>query len=206
MHLIFQFPLLPILWLILGEEIFMFLFHNKPLLAESLMLQYFCVLFPGRCLRSDVISDDMMILGLKWAPRVTGDSWHLISNKLHSLLSPNKAICPLIGQQCSLWNTFWLLYYTTCQTHNQTRQPLLVQENDWSRHIFGLPPNVFFEDGSLSGYLSTCAVFAEWSGERLARFFHWITSLDISKGFPFLFSSSSNWLPLVDSLKPHGIF
>ena len=116
MHLIFQFPLLPILWLILGKEIFMFLFHNKPLLAESLMLQYFCVLFPGRCLRSDVISDDMMILGLKWAPRVTGDSWHLISNKLHSLLSPNKAICPLIGQQCSLWNTFWLLYYTTKHT------------------------------------------------------------------------------------------
>ena len=144
MHLIFQFPLLPILWLILGKEIFVFLFHNKQLLAESLMLQYFCVLFPGRCLRSDVISDDMMILGLKWAPRVTGDSWHLISNKLHSLLSPNKAICPLIGQQCSLWNTFWPFYFTTCQTHNRTSQPLLLWENDSDRHVVGLPPNVFF--------------------------------------------------------------
>ena len=124
MHLIFQFPLLPILWLILGKEIFLFVFHNKPLLAESLMLQYFCVLFPGRCLRSDVISDDMMILGLKWAPRVTGDSWHHISNKLHSLLSPNKAICPLIGRQCSLWNTFWPFYFTICQTHNRTGLPI----------------------------------------------------------------------------------
>ena len=31
--------------------------------------------------------------------------------------------------------------------------------------------SVFFEDQSLSGYLSTCAMFAEWSGERLGTFF-----------------------------------
>ena len=33
-----------------------------------------------------------------------------------------------------------------------------------------------FEDESLSGYLSTCAMFAEWSGGSLARFFQRITS------------------------------
>ena len=130
MHLIFQFPLLPILWLIFGKEIFLFVFHNKPLLAESLMLQYFCVLFPGRCLRSDVISDDMMILGLKWAPRVTGDSWHHISNKLHSLLSPNKAIFST-DWSTVLFVKYFLAFLFYHMPNTQSNQSAIASIGKW---------------------------------------------------------------------------